>query len=45
MDGRYDSEMKKLANWLLFGLSGADIASKPQGFYNDSFFVVSKNAL
>jgi len=38
--------MKKLANWLLFGRSGSDVLSNtPRSFYNDSFFVISKNAL
>ena len=37
--------MKKLANWLLFGRSGSDvIGNTPRGYYNDSFFVISKNA-
>lgn len=38
--------MKKLANWLLFGLSGQDvIANNPKSVYQDSFFVISKNTL
>ena len=46
MDSRFDSEMKKLANWLIFGLSGQDvIAGNPKSIYQDSFLVISKNAL
>ena len=37
--------MKRLGNWLLFGLSGQDVlANAPRIFYQDSVFVISKNA-
>jgi len=46
MDAKRDGEMIKLTNWLLFGLSSSDIhGSTPDFFYDDSFFVISKNSL
>jgi hypothetical protein len=46
MDSSYDQEMKKLANWLLFGLSTTDICGAlPSHIYDDSFFIVSKDGL
>jgi len=44
MDSSYDTEMQKLTNWLLFGLSTTDIYGASPGFcYEDSFFVISKD--
>ena len=44
MDAQYDPEMKKLCNWLLFGLSATDIHGGLQDFmYEDSYFVISKD--
>lgn len=44
MDSCYDTEMKKLANWLLFGMSTTDICGAlPNHCYDDSFFVISKD--
>lgn len=46
IDAHYDEEMKKLANWLLSGLSTSDISgSSHTNAYADSFFVVSKDGL
>ena len=46
MDSKRDSEMRKLTNWLLFGLSSADIhGTTPEFYYDDSFLVVSKNSM
>jgi hypothetical protein len=34
MDSKFDEQMKRLANWLLFGLSGQDVlANAPRSFY------------
>jgi hypothetical protein len=36
--------MKKLTNWLLFGLSANDISGAMHDYcYHDSFFVISKD--
>ena len=46
MDAKRDSEMTKLTNWLLFGLSSSDIhGSTPEFNFDDSFLVISKNSL
>ena len=46
IDTGYDSEMKKLCNWLLFGMSTTDICGHLFGDeYEDSFFVISKDGL
>ena len=46
MDAKRDTEMTKLTNWLLFGLSSSDIhGSTPEFYFDDSFFVVSKNSM
>ena len=46
MDAKRDSEMTKLTNWLLFGLSSSDIhGSTPEFDFDDSFLVISKNSL
>lgn len=46
IDTGYDSEMKKLCNWLLFGMSTTDICGHAYGDeYEDSFFVISKDGL
>ena len=46
MDAKRDSEMTKLTNWLLFGLSSSDIhGSTPEFHFDDSFLVISKNSL
>ena len=46
MDSCFDSEMKKLCNWLLFGLSTTDIhGSVHKEIYSDCFFVISKDGL
>ena len=45
VDAGRDSEMTKLLNWLLFGLSSSDIhGSTPHYDFDDSFFVISKNS-
>ena len=44
MDASYDMEMRKLCNWLLFGLSTTDICGpQHEDFYSDCFFVISKD--
>lgn len=44
IDTCHDQEMKKLANWLLYGLSASDINGSPMDdAFSDSFFVVSKD--
>ena len=46
MDSKRDTEMSKLTNWLLFGLSSSDIhGSTPDFQFDDTCVVVSKNAL
>jgi len=46
MDAKRDTEMTKLTNWLLFGLSSSDIhGSSPDFHFDDSFFVVSKSSM
>jgi len=46
MDGKRDSEMTKLTNWLLFGLSSSDIhGSTPEFYFDDTVLVVAKNSL
>jgi len=46
MDSKRDTEMTKLTNWLLFGLSSSDIhGSTPDFHFDETFVVVSKNAL
>jgi hypothetical protein len=46
IDSTYDVEMKKLANWLLSGLSTSDISgSTHTNAYLDSFFVISRDGL
>ena len=46
MDAKRDTEMTKLTNWLLFGLSSSDIhGSTPDFHFDDSVFVIAKNAL
>ena len=46
MDSKRDNEMRKLTNWLLFGLSSADIhGSTPEFHYDDVFLVVSKSSM
>lgn len=46
MDSRYDSEMRSLLNWLVWGYSGSDVFSSDAGFtFDDSFFVVGKDSL
>jgi len=46
MDAKRDSEMNKLTNWLLFGLSSSDIhGSSPDFYYDDTFAIVAKNSL
>jgi hypothetical protein len=39
-------EMRKLCNWLLYGLSTTDIYGSSRDLsYDDSFFVISKDGL
>lgn len=46
MDSRHDSEMKKILNWLVFGLSGSDVFGETYQYcFDDSFFVVGKDSL
>jgi len=46
MDAKRDTEMTKLCNWLLFGLSSSDIhGSAPDFHFDDTVIVVSKNAM
>lgn len=46
MDAKRDSEMTKLTNWLLFGLSSSDIhGSTPEFYFDDTVLVVAKNSL
>ena len=46
MDCKRDTEMTKLTNWLMFGLSSSDIhGSTPDFYYDDLFLVVSKNSM
>ena len=46
MDSRHDSEMRKLINWLVFGLSSSDIyGESPSQIFDDSFFVIGKDSL
>ena len=45
IDTFHDEEMKKLQNWLLYGLSASDInGSTPTDAFGDSFFVVSRDS-
>jgi hypothetical protein len=45
IDTLHDEEMKKLQNWLLYGLSASDINGSPlSDAFNDSFVVVSKDS-
>jgi hypothetical protein len=45
MDSCLDREMKKLTNWLLWGMSSHDVHGDSMGDqYNDSFFVISKDS-
>lgn len=45
MDTFHDEEMKKLQNWLLFGMSSSDInGSTMNDCYAESFFVISKDS-
>jgi hypothetical protein len=45
MDSCLDREMKKLTNWLLWGMSSHEIHGDSMGDqYNDSFFVISKDS-
>lgn len=45
MDTFHDEEMKKLQNWLLYGMSSSDInGSTLSDSYSDSFFVISKDS-
>ena len=45
MDSKYDLEMNRLQNWLLFGQSSYDVhGSAPSSVFNDSFFVISKDS-
>ena len=44
MDASFDPEMKKLCNWLLYGLSTTDICGPVfEDTYTDCFFVISKD--
>ena len=44
MDACNDMEMRKLCNWLLYGLSTTDIFGSTRDLaYEDSFFVISKD--
>ena len=46
MDAKRDSEMTKLTNWLLFGLSSSDIhCSTPEYHFDDTVIVVAKNSM
>jgi hypothetical protein len=46
VDSRYDTEMNKLQNWLLFGASTYSVhGSSPSLEFQDSFFVISKDSL
>lgn len=46
MDSKRDTEMTKLCNWLLFGLSSSDIhGSTPDFEFDDTVIVLSKNAM
>jgi hypothetical protein len=45
IDTCHDEEMKKLQNWLLYGLSASDINGSPlDDSLNDSFVVISKDS-
>ncbi|CDW75335.1 UNKNOWN [Stylonychia lemnae] len=45
MDTFHDEEMKKLQNWLLYGMSSSDInGSTLSDSFADSFFVISKDS-
>lgn len=45
VDSNRDTEMTKLLNWLMFGLSSSDIhGSTPHYDFDDSFFVISRNS-
>ena len=45
IDTYYDKEMKKLQNWLLYGLSGCDVSGSPlNDQFSDSFCVISKDS-
>ena len=45
IDTCHDEEMKKLQNWLLYGLSASDINGSPlSDAFNDSFVVISKDS-
>jgi len=44
IDTCHDEEMKKLQNWLLYGLSASDINGSPlSDAFSDSFVVISKD--
>ncbi len=46
MDTYHDEEMKKLQNWLLFGLSSLDINGSPlSDCFAETFLVISKDGL
>ena len=46
IDSRFDTEMTKLQNWLLFGASTYTVhGSSPSCDFQDSFFVISKDSL
>lgn len=46
MDSKHDVETKKLANWLLHGLSSTDINGAPlHDSFSDSIFVIGKDSL
>ncbi len=45
IDTCHDEEMKKLQNWLLYGLSASDINGSPlSDAFNDTFVVVSRDS-
>jgi hypothetical protein len=45
MDACHDEEMKKLLNWLIYGMSSSDINGYPlTDSFSDSFFVISKDS-
>jgi hypothetical protein len=46
MDTFHDEEMKKLQNWLLYGMSASDInGSALSDAFTDTFIIVSKDSL
>jgi hypothetical protein len=45
IDTCHDEEMKKLQNWLLYGLSASDINGSPlSDVFSETFVVVSKDS-